>query len=232
MSKSGKSRKPLYISIAVIASVVLGYFLFPDVRLWLDRAWLVLTSGDAQKTREWVAGFGWFGPLMIVIVMVAQMFLIIVPSWLLMIVAILAYGPIYGSAIIFAGIFAASTVGYFIGKILGPDTTARLIGGKSQQKVTGFLDRYGVWAIVITRINPLLSNDAISFMAGLLRMRYRTFILSTLLGIAPLVIVIAILGQLTDGLRTGLIWLSVVSLAGFVLFIWWDKKQIAKDRAK
>lgn len=227
-----KSRKPLIISVAILAAALSCYFLIPEFRLWLREAWEILTSGDARRTEQWVSGFGWFGPVMIVIVMVVQMFLIIVPSWLLMIVAIVAYGPIWGSTLVFAGIFAASTVGYLIGRIMGPDATARLIGMKSQRKVTGFLERYGVWAIVITRINPLLSNDAISFMAGLLRMRYRVFILSTMAGIAPLVIVIAWLGEMTDGLQTGLIWLSGASLVGFGLFLWWDKKRGKQHKNK
>lgn len=224
-----KSRKPLIISILILASVVSAYFLVPDVRLSLNRAWEVLTSGDPQQTREWVAGFGWLGPLVIIIVMVLQMFLIIIPSWLLMIVAIIAYGPVWGSLIVLIGIFVASSTGYIIGRYVGPEVTVRLIGEKAQNKISDFIDQYGAWAIMITRINPLLSNDAISFMAGLLKMRYRVFILSTMVGILPLVILIAWLGQLTGGLKKGLVWLSIISLAGFIIFVIWDRRQQKKN---
>ncbi len=224
-----KSRKPLVISIAVLVLLGASYFAIADVRNALDNAWQVLTSGDSRAVEHWVSGFGWFGPLLIVLVMVLQMFLIIIPSWLLMIVAILAYGPVWGSLIVFCGIFAASSVGFFIGKYLSDDVTTRLIGPRNQKKVSGLIDRYGLWAIVITRINPLLSNDAISFIAGLLQMGYRKFILATLAGIAPLIIFIAWLGEIGDTLTTGLLWLSVISLVSLGAFIWYDKRMIRKS---
>ena len=223
-----KSRKPLFISLAILASLLISYFSFPDFRGALNQAWDALTSGDPRQTQQWVNGFGWLGPLMIIFVMVVQMFLIIIPSWLLMIVAIVAYGPFWGSLIVFAGIFVASSVGYLIGRYLGSGTVIRLIGKKAERKVSDFIGHYGIWAIIITRINPFLSNDAISFMAGLVQMRYRAFILSTLAGIAPLIVLMASLGEMTGGMSTGLLWFSVISLAGFIAFIWWDRKKRKK----
>lgn len=220
-----KSRKPLYISIFIISALVLGYFFIPGVRSWLDEAWSVLTSGDEALIHDWVDGFGWFGPILIIIAMVAQMFLIVIPSWLLMLVSILAYGSVWGSVIVFIAIFTASSVGYFIGRYFGPALVGRLLGPKTEDKIADFLEQYGIWAIVITRLNPLLSNDAISFMAGILRMGYWKFIAATLAGIAPLVLYIAILGQLSGGFKTGLIWGSVVSLVLFIGYVWWDKNR-------
>lgn len=219
-----KSRKPLLFSALIIASLIGGYFFIPSMRNWLDEAWTVLTSGDDALVEVWVSDFGWFGPILLLVAMVLQMFLIVIPSWLLMVVAILAYGPIWGSLIVFAAIFAASSVGFFIGRYLGATTVVRLLGEKTEKKIAGFLKRYGVWAIIITRINPMLSNDAISFIAGMLQMSYMRFIVSTMVGIAPLVIYIAILGELTTGLQTGLIWGSAISLALFVGYIYVDRK--------
>ncbi|MBF6608937.1 MAG: TVP38/TMEM64 family protein [Flavobacterium sp.] len=220
-----KSRKPLYISLTILIGLVLGYFLIPDMRNWLDEAWSVLTSGNEQRIQDWVANFGWFGPVLIVIAMVAQMFLVVIPSWLLMLVSVLAYGPYWGSLIVLIAIFTASSVGYFIGRYFGPAIVDKLLGKKTEDKIADFLDQYGIWAIIITRLNPLLSNDAISLMAGILRMGYWKFIGATMAGITPLIIYIAVLGQLTSGFKTGLLWGSVVSLVLFVGYVWWDKKR-------
>ena len=87
-----KSKAPLYISLTIIAAVVLSYFFIPEVRDFLTNGWEVLTSGDEERTREWVSQFGWFGPLVIILTMILQMFLIVIPTPLLMVVTILAYG--------------------------------------------------------------------------------------------------------------------------------------------
>tara|TARA_R110002033_G_scaffold10857_12_gene34951 strand:+ start:9977 stop:10681 length:705 start_codon:yes stop_codon:yes gene_type:complete len=223
-SSTTKSKLPLYISIALVFGIVTSYFLIPEVKEFLDEAWSVLTSDDEERVQKWVSGFGWLGPIVLVLAMIAQMFLLVVPSILLMVVSVLAYGPIWGSVIIIASVYAASTVGYFIGSYFGDTIVKRIIGKKSEKKVASFLDDYGFWAVIVTRLNPFLSNDAISFVGGLLRMGYWKFMGATLVGIAPLTAFIAIFGKSIDELKMGLLWGSVISLLAFGAYIWWDKK--------
>jgi uncharacterized membrane protein YdjX (TVP38/TMEM64 family) len=156
--------------------------------------------------------------------MVIQMFLLVIPTTLIMIVAILAYGPVWGSVISFIAVLTAAMVGYFIGRFVGDRFTTRLLGEKTEQKVRSFVQDYGFWAVGITRLNPFLSNDAISFVAGMVKMQYWKFMLATLLGIAPLVLLLALTGSTMDSLKNGLLWGSLVSIVMFGVYIWWDKK--------
>ena len=229
-----KSKAPLWFSLGIIGALALVYFLVPGVKQGLAEAWEVLMSDDQTRIQAWVNQFGWFGPLIIILAMIAQMFLLVIPSPLLMVVSVLAFGPIWGSVIILSAVFCASSVGYFIGAYLGPPVVGKILGPKGQQKVEDFIDDYGFWAIIVTRLAPFLSNDAISFVAGMLRMGYWRFIGATLLGITPLTIFIAWLGEDHERLKTGLIWASAVSIVGFGAYVWWDKKrkQKLKDKIK
>ncbi|HET8804138.1 MAG TPA: TVP38/TMEM64 family protein, partial [Aequorivita sp.] len=73
--------------------------------------------------------------------------------------------------------------------------------------------------------NPFLSNDAISFVTGILKMNYWKFIAATLVGIAPLIILIAIAGENTASLKNGLLWGSIFSLLIFGFYIYRGKKR-------
>jgi uncharacterized membrane protein YdjX (TVP38/TMEM64 family) len=219
-----KSKAPLYISITILVVILAAYFFIPEVKEFIQEAWAALSSGDEERIEQWVSQFGYIGPLVIILAMVLQMFLLIIPTIALMVVSILAYGPWWGSLIVFAAVYAASTIGYLIGAYLGPVIVEKLIGAKTEKKIGQFIEDYGFWAIFITRLNPMLSNDAISFVAGLLRMGYWRFIAATLTGIAPLTIFIAIMGQSNDTLLQGLLWGSIVSLILFIGYVWWDKK--------
>jgi len=130
-TKTSKSKLPLYISIGILAALVVSYFVVPSVQSFLDEAWSVLLSDDEERVKNWVSGFGWLGPFVLVLAMVAQLFLLVVPSVLLMVVSVLAYGPIWGSVIIIASVFAASSVGYFIGSYFGDAFVKKIIGKKS-----------------------------------------------------------------------------------------------------
>lgn len=219
-----KSKAPLYISLTILIVILAAYFFIPQVQDFIQEAWAALSSGDEERIEEWVSQFGYIGPLVIVLAMVLQMFLLIIPTIALMVVSILAYGPVWGSLIVFVAVYAASTIGYLIGAYLGPVIVEKLIGAKTERKIGQFIEDYGFWAIFITRLNPMLSNDAISFVAGLLRMGYWRFMAATLVGIAPLTIFIAIMGQSNDTLIQGLLWGSIVSLVLFIVYVWWDKK--------
>lgn len=197
----------------------------------MQEAWSTLSSGDENRIERWVSQFGWVGPLVIVMAMILQMFLLIIPTIALMVVAILAYGPILGSLIVFAAVFAASTVGYLIGAYLGPVIVEKLIGVRSEKKISDFIDRYGFWAVFITRLNPILSNDAVSFVAGILKMGYWKFVGATLSGISPLIIFVAIMGRSNESLINGLLYGSIVSLILFIGYVIWDKKR-KKNKAQ
>lgn len=225
-----KSKAPLYISLFIVAAILLSYFFIPQVQDFINEAWETLSSGDEQRIEGWVSQFGWIGPLVIILAMVLQMFLLIIPTIALMVVSIIAYGPVWGCIIIFAAVYCASTVGYLIGAYLGPVIVEKLLGLKTERKIGQFIDDYGFWAVIITRLNPLLSNDAISFVAGVLRMGYWRFIGATIVGIAPLAIFLAIIGRSNDTLINGLVWGSIISLLLFVFYVWWDRRKRNKKR--
>ena len=220
-----KSKLPFYFSIGLIVGMVACYFFVPSVQQFLDEAWQVLTSDDEEHIKSWVDGFGWYGPLVLILAMIAQMFLLVIPTILLMVVSVLAYGPLWGSVIILIAVFAASSVGYFIGRYFGQTVVMKLLGQKTENKIEQFIENYGFWAVIVTRLNPFLSNDAISFVGGMLKMGYWRFIGATMVGILPLTIFLAVLGKSTEQLKTGLFWGSLVSLIGFLGYVWRDKQR-------
>jgi uncharacterized membrane protein YdjX (TVP38/TMEM64 family) len=220
-----QSKWPLIISIIVIASLVGAYFFINPVNAFLKNAFEVLTSDDKQRISNWVSQLGFWGPFFIIVTMIAQMFLLVIPSPLLMVVSVLAYGQFWGAVLSIVAIFAASSIGYMIGRYLGVVTVDRLIGHKKEQKLEFYVERYGFWAVIITRLAPMLSNDAISLVGGILRMGYWKFIGATLIGIIPLASLIAFFGENNDRLKTGLIWTSVVSLVLLGLYVYYDRKK-------
>lgn len=223
LTRTGQSKIPLHISIAFILSLVGAYYLVPSFGQFVNEAYSVLTSEDEARISAWVSRLSFWGPAIIILAMIAQMFLFVVPTILLMIISVLAYGPLWGSIITLIAIFAASSVAYLMGAYLGPITVSRLIGGKSEKKMEKYIDRYGFWAVIIARISPFLSNDAISFISGLVRMGYWKFIGATFIGITPLALLIAYLGENNDRLKNGLIWVSVISIAAFIMYVFYDQ---------
>ena len=221
---------PFIISFSLLAIVVACYFLITPFRAFVNEGFDVLTSNDQARIQQWVSQFRLAGPIVLILAMVVQMFLFVVPNVFIMIVAIVSYGPFWGAVISFLGVFASSSVGYMIGKYLGPVTVNKLMSEKAQKKTTEFVKNYGIPAIAITRISSL-SNDSLSIVAGLLKMSYKKYILATIGGISPLIILLAIYGG-NGKILKALIWIAAASLVILIIYIIIDKRRKSRIKFK
>src|SRR5690606_25642220 len=160
-------------------------------RAFVDEAYNVFSTGDHTQTQEWVRGFGAWGFVVLLALMLMQTILAFLPSLVLMVVAVLSYGPLLGGLLAWSGMLLAATLGYAIGRGLGVATVDRLLGPATEKKMMRFVDRYGIWGVIAGRISPVLSTDAVSIVAGVGRMRYLHFIAATAAGTLPLTVLVA-----------------------------------------
>jgi uncharacterized membrane protein YdjX (TVP38/TMEM64 family) len=228
MEKSADPRThtpPLIFTGYLVVLAVGSYFRYPGFHDFVNTACEVLASGENQRIQSWVRQFGAWGPAAVVAGMILQMFLFVIPTLVLMIASVLAYGPFWGLALIMASVFAASSIGFWIGKWFGPVTVQKMVGAEKVEKVENLVNRYGFWVIVVARLSPILSNDAISFAGGLLRMQYPKFIGATLAGTLPLAAILAFVGKDTSNIETPLILLSGLSLLGVAAYIYQDHQK-------
>lgn len=218
------------VPVGLLVALVLAYFVWPAYQDFAQQAYDVFSSGDRTRIEEWVRGFGAWGFAVLMGLMLLQTILAFLPSLLLMVVAVLSYGPLLGGALAWGGMLLAATLGYVIGRALGVAAVDRLIGPSTEKKMARFVDRYGIWGVIAGRISPALSTDAVSIVAGMARMSYLPFLLATGAGTLPLTILVAWLGRDVERMQTGLIWVSIVSLVVFVAYVVYDRKKRASDR--
>ncbi|HYG04546.1 MAG TPA: VTT domain-containing protein [Chryseosolibacter sp.] len=218
------SRNPaVLVSVSLLLILVVTYFVSPGVQSWVDEAYDVLTSDDEERIRVYVSQYGLWGPVTIIAAMALQMFLFVVPNILLIMIAITSYGPVWGSVISLLGICFASAIGYFIGKKLSPATLRKLISPGTQQKISEYVQDYGMLAIIVTRMTSF-SNDGLSFVAGILGMRFRVYILATVTGVTPLIVTLAIFGR-NGKIEKALIWIAAACLIMLIAYIFIDRRR-------
>ncbi|MCM4159791.1 TVP38/TMEM64 family protein [Antarcticibacterium flavum] len=214
-----------YASGLVIILLVLAYFGIGEFRNFIDDTWRVLKNGNDELTREYFKQFGIWGPLAIIIFIILQMFLIIFPSWLPIIIAVMAYGFWLGVLISLIGVTLASTIGYYIGVKLKGAFLEKVIGKKNLEKMHFWIYNYAFGSVVLFRISPFLSNDAISFLAGMFEMKYKRFITATLAGMVPLTLAVGYFSEDTQKLKDGLYWIGGAGLVAYAIYIYIDQKK-------
>ena len=213
------------ISGIIIAALVILYFTYLPFESGVKEAWNVLLSEDEQRIQDYVEQFGIWGPLAIITFIVLQMFLIVFPSWLPIIVAVLAYGFWWGILINLLGVGIASTIGYRIGKHL----KGVFLSKKKFDKMDFWITNYGFGTVILFRVSPLFSNDAISFIAGILNMNFKKFMFATYCGMVPLSIAVAYFSKDVERLENGLYWIGGVGTLLYLVYIYFDYKKRKKN---
>ncbi|MGC3948696.1 MAG: VTT domain-containing protein [Chryseolinea sp.] len=213
----------LIISVVLIVSLVICYFSMPEFKQGVRNAWDAISSNDQERIRSWVKRFGILGPIVLILVMAVQIFLLFIPNLLLFVIAIMCYGPVWGTVISLIGVTASSSLGYYIGGKLGPRAIDRFVSEQAQNKLAFFVKRYGAKAIFVFRLSSL-SSDALGFVAGILEMSYKKFVVATLAGITPVLIMLAIYGK-NGRIDKALIWLGAFAVTSLLIYVLFDRKK-------
>lgn len=228
-STSRKARKAsrwtLIVPLLVILALIALYFTWPEYRSFWQEAYARLASEDPQAIRDWISQFGAWSVLVIILLALLQTIIPILPSLGVMVASVLAFGPWQGGTLAWFSLLGAASLAYALGRAFGPVTIDRLIGQKTEQKIEGFMKKHGTLTVIAARLSPALSTDAVSIVAGLVRMNFWRFIGATAFGTLPLTILVAWLAGEIDRLESGLIWISVLSLSSLAIYLFWDHRK-------
>jgi phospholipase D1/2 len=177
--------------------------------------WSLLPTAtwDLDAVSAWLAPHrhAWYALPVVVFAFVA---LSPVPVMLLIAATGIAFGPILGPIYAMAGCLASGSCGFALGRWMGLRRVQEL-GGERIVRLTGTLKRNGTLAVFLLRKVPvhyLLANIVV----GASTVRYRDFIVGTILGMGAMIITLAGFGiQLTTALRSP----SPATVIGAILMV-------------
>jgi phosphatidylserine/phosphatidylglycerophosphate/cardiolipin synthase-like enzyme/uncharacterized membrane protein YdjX (TVP38/TMEM64 family) len=129
-------------------------------------------------------------PLFAVLAFVAGGF-VLFPLTLLMAATVIVFGPLQGSAYTLLGASLSGALTFAIGRHLGRETVRRLAGRRLNELSRRLGDR-GLMAVLFARIVPVGPFSIVNIVAGASHIRWRDFLLGTVLGLIPGVTVTSI----------------------------------------
>ncbi|WP_430735657.1 VTT domain-containing protein [Halodesulfovibrio aestuarii] len=127
--------------------------------------------------------------------------LIMFPVLLLIILAASIFEPVPAFIISLTGCLLSALLFYALGNLLGHDLVGKVSGSK-MHSLSKHLGKHGLSSILVVRILPVAPFSIINLIAGASHIRVGIFILGTILGMAPGIIVMTLFGgQLMNVLR-------------------------------
>lgn len=183
------------LTVALIALIGLVYLVYEPFRVEANRAVSVLASGNIEAVRDYILSYGAWAPVISAALMVLQALLAFLPAFVLAFANGLAFGAFWGGLLSLSSAALAATISFGIAHALGRAPTEAILGKRSLGTADVWFARYGVYAVLIARLVPVVSFDVISYAAGLTRMSFPKFLLATVVGMAPATFVYSFLGE-------------------------------------
>ena len=125
---------------------------------------------------EVIKAFQTGGLPLLFVMMIVQAIAIPIPSELVLIAGGLAFDFPFGWLVGALGSIVAAVVGFFIARKGGRSLAIKLVGEKGINFADNWFNRWGAWAILLGRFAPFIPFDAISYSAGLTKMKLKNFI--------------------------------------------------------
>lgn len=156
--------------------------------LGMAAAWRWTPLGDWLSTdnlTDWAAGLqnSLWGPIVALSSFVVGSILAF-PITVLIVVSSLVFGPVFGFVYALVGTAAGAALTYGIGHWLGRDTVRRL-GGARLNRLSRQMAQRGIITVAIVRMVPIAPFTVVNMVAGASHIRFRDFMLGTLLGMGP-----------------------------------------------
>ena len=204
------------ILLLAIALVLVAYFAVPGFHSFVNEAIAVLGSADLDAVAEYIRSFGAYAVAFSFALMVFSSVLAPLPAFMITLSNAAIFGWWQGAILSWASAMAGAALCFFLARGLGRDVVEKIAGKGALAGVEGYFKKYGTRTILICRLLPFVSFDAVSYFAGLTPMGFLAFFVATGIGQTPATIVYSYVGGMLTG---GAKWLMIGLLCLFSLAI-------------
>lgn len=127
------------------------------------------------------------------------------------------FGVAVGCALSLLGSLGAFIVGFGLGR-RGEHSVERFVTQAERARADRLLQRWGLFAIVVTRPVPILA-ETMAFVAGASSLPWRESLLAALVGSLPAAVLYAVAGSLAASFAVGAVVFAVVVLLGLAVAV-------------
>jgi uncharacterized membrane protein YdjX (TVP38/TMEM64 family) len=189
---------------------------------------------DPKQLQVWLNQAGIWAPL-IYIALYTVATLLILPSTALNLTGGAIFGPWLGTLWTSIAAIIAAVVSFAFTRTVGRETIARRLAGR-WQAMDAEMQQGGSFYMFAIRLLPIIPYGLVNFAAGLTSIRFRDYLLGTVLGTVPGVLPFVMLGSSgLQAMRTGdvLPLMGALGLTGLLVggATWYRRRRQSPERA-
>lgn len=204
--------------VAVVAALIGVYLAYERWFPW-----------EQSEIEEWIDGFGFWGPVIYILVFALSMLFAPVPTAPMPLIASAVFGPVLGFFYTIIATAIGSTICFWVARRLGRPVLRRFASQRAVDRIDQLGARLGVRLLIVMRLFPVAGVDYVSYAAGLTQMRFLTYIVISVLASSPILILAAVLGDAVLERNRELLLGAGLGVAAFfalpVAWVWWRRRR-------
>ena len=181
--------KKLFIPILIIVGSM-GLFILPLLDFY--HRWCPQCEQyhifSVEVFRLYVLNFGFWAMAFYVFLFTINTISLLPPILPLSLAAGIIFGPMKGTLALSLGTFFGTTATFLIARFFDEKYVEELVKGKAKE-FEEKLNKNGFWVTLFIRLFPILPWEFVNYAAGLSTMKYRDYILGTMIGVFPSILV-------------------------------------------
>lgn len=183
-------------------------------------------NGTLSETFKAAAASPWALPIVIMCFTAASF--VGAPQFLLIALAVAAFGPVRGFVFSYVATLISASTNFLVARRFGARWLRRRRGA-TLKTLTEFVGRNGFYSALIVRIVPSAPFVVVNMGMGMTTMPYSAFLAGTGVGVVPKTALIALLGKIVQRARAGetdailylvlaaIVWIALAFLARWLL---------------
>jgi len=168
----------LYIIIFIILVVISVFLLIYNY--FVDQTFIYVIIADWFVNPIFALGF--IGIFLFIGIMAIQGLLVPIPSEIILLATGMIWGWFLGGLMGVIGSMAAGLLCFYVSKKGGRPLAKKFIGEKAIDMADDLIHKYGIKAIIVSRVIPFISFDVISYASGLVDIELKKYTIGTLIG--------------------------------------------------
>lgn len=218
--------------LGALVLLCLLYFAVPAVNTRVNQAAAVLGSANVDAVVGYIRSYGPYAMAVSFALMVFSSVAAPLPAFLITFSNAAIFGWWQGAVLSWSSAMAGAALCFFIARALGRDTVEKFTGRGALAGVEDYFTKYGSRTILICRLLPFVSFDAVSYFAGLTSVTFASFFIATGIGQLPATVVYSYVGgMLTGGVKyfvTALLCIFALSILVMILKNIYTERQAKK----
>ncbi len=186
---------------------------------------------DEQVLREWIEGFGVWGPLVYILIYSIAPTLML-PGLPITVIGGILFGPLWGVIYVSIGSTIGATIAFLVARYMGREWVAAFVKGRGKrwEDFEGDVERQGWKVVAFTRLIPLFPFNVLNYAFGLTSVRLSHYVAASFVFMMPAIVAYVVFSSSLLDLINGkvskefLIGLALVIVVSLIPIIYKKKK--------